>query len=48
MYSAFAGIVKRTVGAPPFEVEVDWIPMNSEGFSRFTGRDPGRFHYSNM
>jgi hypothetical protein len=29
------------VGAPPFVAEVDWGSMNSEGSSRFTGRDSG-------
>jgi hypothetical protein len=41
MYSALAGIVRRTVGAPPFVAEVVGEPMNSEGSSRFTGRDSG-------
>jgi hypothetical protein len=36
------------VGAPPFAAEADRVPMNSEGSSRFTGRDPGWFHYSNV
>src|SRR5919109_2345409 len=40
MYSAFAGIVKRTVGAPPFVVAavMEGLDMVSGGFSSFTGK----------